>query len=125
MKDCIFCKIVNNEIPSMTIYEDDIVKVFLDINPEVDGHTLIIPKKHYKDIDDIDNDTLVHIINVSRKIKELLYSKLNCDGITLFQNNGDCQDVKHFHMHLRPYYKNKKKVTKEVLEIFNVLNNDN
>ena len=50
MKDCIFCKIVNGDIPSMKVYEDDICLAYLDINPDSDGHTLIIPKKHYKDI---------------------------------------------------------------------------
>lgn len=124
MNNCIFCKIINNEIPSKTLYEDELIKVFLDVNPETNGHTLIIPKKHYKDIDDIDNDTLLHIINISRKVKNILYNKLNCDGITLIQNNGDCQEVKHFHMHLRPYYKNKEK-KKSIDEIFEILNNEN
>ena len=54
--ECIFCKIINEEIPSYTIYEDDKVKAFLDIEPDVNGHTLIIPKKHYQDIEDIDID---------------------------------------------------------------------
>ena len=45
----VFCKIINNEIPSYTIYEDEIVKVFLDVNPNHTGHTLIVPKKHYQD----------------------------------------------------------------------------
>ena len=55
--DCIFCKIINNEIPSYTLYEDENVKCILDINPISKGHTLIIPKKHFKDIVDIDSST--------------------------------------------------------------------
>lgn len=115
--DCIFCKIVNGDIPSYTIYEDDIVKCFLDINPESNGHTLIIPKKHYKDLFDIPNDTLIHIIDTARVLEKKLKDKLNIDGITLIQNNGDAQEVKHFHLHLKPYYNNNKLIdVKEVFE---------
>lgn len=120
--DCIFCKIINGSIPSYTIYEDDVVNAFLDISPDSNGHTLIIPKKHYLDIDSIDNDTLIHIMNVARDIKKLLESKLNIDGLTLIQNNGDVQEVKHYHLHLKPYYKNKQKI-KDVNEIYNIIKN--
>ena len=102
--DCIFCKIANHEIPSKIVYEDDLVMAFLDVNPNSPGHTLIIPKKHFKDIDDIDDDTYMHIFKVAKKIKSMLNKKLNCDGIKLVQNNGDCQEVKHYHLHLIPYY---------------------
>lgn len=116
----IFCKIANNEIPSYTLYEDDIVKVFLDVNPDVNGHTLIIPKKHFKDLFDIDEKTLIHIINKAKEIEKLLKEKLNIDGLTLVQNNGCVQEVKHFHLHLKPSYKNKEKLL-SVEEIYNIL----
>lgn len=103
----IFCKIINNEVPSYKIYEDDIVIAFLDVNPLVNGHTLIVPKKHYKDLYDLDNETFIHIVDVARKIGPLLEEKLNADGITLVQNNGLYQEVKHFHLHVRPQYKEK------------------
>ena len=64
----IFCKIINGEIPSYKLYEDEQVLVFLDINPNALGHTLIIPKKHYLDIYDINNETLIHIMEIARKI---------------------------------------------------------
>lgn len=116
--NCIFCKIVNNEIPSMKIYEDDLVLAFLDINPDSMGHTLIIPKKHYKDLDDIEEETLNHILKIAKNLKLKLKEKLNCDGLTLVQNNGHIQEVKHFHLHLKPYYLNKDfKTTKEVYEL--------
>ena len=99
-----FCKIINEEIPSYTIYEDDKVKAFLDIEPDVNGHTLIIPKKHYTDISDLDNETLTHIFDVARYLKSLMETKLQIDGLTLVQNNGDVQEVKHFHLHLKPHY---------------------
>ena len=118
--DCIFCKIINGDIPSYTIYEDDIVKCFLDINPDSNGHTLIIPKKHIKDLNDMDNTTFSHILEIAKKIKKLLEDKLNIDGLTLIQNNGAVQEVKHFHLHLKPYYlNNKAKINIE--EVFNLL----
>lgn len=106
--NCIFCKIINNEIPSMKIYEDDVVLAFLDVNPDSDGHTLIIPKKHYKDITDIPDAVLLHIYKTAKKVMKLLEEKLNCDGFSLLQNNGDAQEVKHYHLHVKPYYNDKK-----------------
>lgn len=103
--DCLFCKIIAGDIPSYTVYEDDVVKCFLDINPDSNGHTLIIPKKHYLNLSEIDNETLMHIMDVARNLKKLLEEKLNIDGLTLIQNNGDVQEIKHFHLHLKPYYK--------------------
>ena len=111
--DCIFCKIVNNEIPSYKIYEDDKVLAFLDINPTSPGHTLIIPKKHALDLMDIDNDTLSHIFNIARDIANLQMEKLNATGFTLVQNNGTVQEVKHYHLHVMPVYKRKRKLSLE------------
>jgi len=121
--DCIFCKIIEGKIPSYTIFEDEIVKVFLDIHPLTNGHCLIIPKKHYLDLDEIDNDTLIHIMDVARYIKKLLEAKLNIDGITLIQNNGEVQDVKHYHLHLKPHYKEKQQLL-DVVDIYNKLKED-
>ncbi len=115
--ECIFCKIAKEEINSYTIYEDEIVKVFLDVNPDSNGHSLIIPKKHFKDLDDIDEKTITHIMMVAKKVKKILTSTLKADGITLIQNNGEIQEVKHFHLHLKPYYQEKQKIEK-VEDIF-------
>ena len=120
--NCIFCKIINGEIPSYKIYEDDIVLAFLDINPDSDGHTLVIPKKHYTDIMDIDNNTLAHIFDVAKKIKSDIEEKLHCDGITFIQNNGDVQEVKHYHLHIKPYYNNNQ-IKEEVEAVYNKLIN--
>lgn len=119
--DCLFCKIINKEINSYKLYEDEIVYALLDIHPDSNGHTLIIPKKHYLDIDDIPIDTLNHILMIAKKIKKLLYDKLNCDGLTLVQNNGTIQEIKHFHLHLKPHYENN--IIKPVNEIYTILNN--
>lgn len=108
--DCIFCKIINGDIPCLKIYEDELVLAFLDINPDSDGHTLIIPKKHFTDLDDINLETLTKINKVSKEIKKLLEEKLGCEGISLLQNNGFVQEVKHYHLHLKPYYKDKKSI---------------
>jgi len=119
--DCIFCKIINGEIPSYTIYEDEIVKAFLDISPTSNGHTLIIPKKHFENIYDMDSETLKHIEITSQKLGKILKEKLNCQGITRLQNNEYGQEVKHYHMHLIPRYENDKfDVTidkKDILEV--------
>ena len=118
MNDCIFCKIANGEIPSKTIYEDEIVKVLLDINPINTGHTLIIPKNHFTDLDDIDLETITHIMKGAKDIKKLLEERLNANGIKLVQNNGCLQDVKHFHLHLVPDCNVPKK---DLEEVFNLL----
>ena len=110
MDNCIFCKIANGDIPSKTIYEDEIVKVYLDINPTSPGHTLIIPKNHYTDLDDINIEVLSHIMEVAKKIKKLIEEKLNPDGIKLVQNNGIIQEVKHYHLHIVPIYTSKKEL---------------
>ncbi len=102
--DCLFCKIANNEIASYTIFEDEKVKCFLDINPDNNGHLLIIPKQHFTNLDDISEAVFLDIFKTSQKMKKLLEKKLNCDGLVLTQNNGSPQEVKHFHVHLIPYY---------------------
>jgi histidine triad (HIT) family protein len=102
--ECIFCKIAKGEMDSYVIYEDEIVKAILDINPASNGHTLILPKKHYKDLDDIDEKTITHVMMVAKKVKKILEDKLSPIGITLIQNNGKPQEIKHFHLHLKPCY---------------------
>lgn len=119
--NCIFCKIINKEISSYKIYDDEVVLAFLDINPDSTGHTLLIPKKHFKNIDDIPISTLTHIMKVAKKLKIELEKKLNCDGVTFVQNNGDIQEVKHFHLHLKPYYKNNN--IKSAEEVYKLLKN--
>lgn len=117
--DCLFCKIINGEVPSYKVYEDDIVYAFLDINPFGTGHTLIIPKKHYLNIEDIDNDTYFHIVEITKKLALEYKDKLHMDGYSICQNNGCAQEIKHFHMHLIPKYENEKKLSIE--EVYNIL----
>ena len=103
----IFCRIINGEIPSRVVFEDEIVKVIMDVNPRSNGHLLVIPKTHYQDLFDIDIKVLSHIMEVSKKMGELLIKKLDCKGITLEENNGIVQEVKHFHLHMIPKYETK------------------
>ncbi len=105
MNDCIFCKIINNEIPSKTIYEDEKIKIIMNINPITNGHLLVIPQQHMVNINDIDIDIVNHSFKVIRNIiYPQLKEKLNCKGLTLSQNNELGQEIKHYHIHLIPRY---------------------
>ena len=107
MENCIFCKIVKGDIPSKTIYEDDLIKVIMNIEPATNGHLLVIPKKHYLNIFDIDEEVVNHSFKIIRdKIYPLLKEKLNCEGLTLSENNLLGQTVPHFHIHVTPRYQN-------------------
>ena len=116
----IFCRIIKGDIPSKSIYEDEIVKVIMDVNPRSDGHLLIIPKKHYQDIYDIEKEVLNHILEVAKNMCLLVSEKLDCDGVTLEQNNGIIQEVTHFHLHVIPKYK-EGSVDSKTGEIYNNL----
>ena len=106
--DCIFCKIANGEIPSKTIYEDEMFRVILDLGPAAKGHALILPKDHYKDLYELPENTASHVMLLAKKMAAQMTDKLHCDGFNLVQNNGETagQTVMHFHMHLIPRYKN-------------------
>jgi len=102
--DCIFCKIINQEIPCFKIYEDDFVLSFLDINPVAPGHTLIIPKKHFENIFECEEEYLSKIISVAQKISQKIKKQGIGEGVNLYQANGAIaeQVVPHFHLHLIP-----------------------
>ncbi len=122
-KDCLFCKIIKKEVPSFILYEDDNLIVILDAYPDADGHTLIIPKKHYEDILNIDNETLIKIFDKAREITTKLMKKLGKDAITFVINYGEAQVIKHFHLHLIPnYIKKEHKLSKE--EVYKILTED-
>lgn len=106
MENCIFCKIVRGEIPSRKIYEDEKVLAFLDISPQSLGHTLVIPKKHFADIYEIDNEELCNLISSVKSISEHVKTVLKSDGIKIVQNNGVSagQTVFHIHFHIIPVY---------------------
>ena len=90
----------------MTVFEDDLVKVFLDINPNTNGDLLLIPKKHYTDILDVDPDIWNHMLEIVRRVYPIMKERLGCEGLTLIQNSEYGQEIKHFHLHLTPRYSN-------------------
>lgn len=106
MDDCIFCKIVKGEIPSYTIYENEDIKVFMDINPAAKGHSLVIPKKHYTNLMDMDEKLLREIDEVIKELYPRFKERLGAGGLTRMQNNELGQEVKHYHMHIIPRYPN-------------------
>ena len=101
----IFCKIIKGEVPTKCLYEDDLVMVIMDANPVSNGHSLVIPKKHYTDIYEVDNDTLSHMFKVAKDIGKMLEKKLHSNGSTFEVNYGIVQEVKHLHLHVIPRYK--------------------
>jgi histidine triad (HIT) family protein len=104
MNDCIFCKIISGEIPSKKIYEDENFYSFLDIFPAGRGHSLVIPKEHHADIHAIPADLYGGLASTAKKVADLLQSKLNSEGTTIFQMNRESgwQTVFHIHMHVIP-----------------------
>lgn len=126
MNDCIFCKIIKGEIPSYTIYEDDKMKAFLDVNPVSNGHVLLIPKKHYKNFLDTPDELIKEMYHIIKtKIYPLLEEKLKITGLSICQIG---KDVNHYHLHLIPQYENEefefkynKENIKDVEEIYNKL----
>ena len=103
MEDCVFCKIVKGEIPSYKIYEDKYVLAFLDIAADVYGHTLVIPKKHFQNILDVDKKYLKKVMEAVQKISKHYVENCGIDRVNLFNIN---EDVQHFHIHIIPRTKN-------------------
>jgi histidine triad (HIT) family protein len=107
MEDCIFCKIIKGEIPSFKVYEDEKVFAFEDINPVADGHTLLIPKIHAKDLWDIDEESLIAVQVASKMVINAIKKVLDPTGVAALQLNGKGagQVVEHYHLHLIPRLK--------------------
>ena len=106
MKDCncIFCKIANGEIPSNTVYEDENFRAILDLSPAAKGHTLILPKDHFADLFELDEEYASRLMLVAKKVAAAVKTAVNADGVNLVQNNGEAagQTVPHFHLHVIP-----------------------
>lgn len=108
MKDdnCIFCKLANGDIPTNTIYEDEDFRVILDNSPATKGHALILPKQHYANMFETDDEILGKAAKLAKKVITHEKEVLECDGYNVLQNNGEVagQTVFHFHVHLIPRY---------------------
>ncbi len=103
---CVFCMIVNGEIPSKKVYEDDDVLAILDISQATVGHTLVMPKKHYANILEIPQNEYQKVMVKVKEISEKLNKKLNPKGINILNNCGEVagQTVMHYHVHILPRY---------------------
>ncbi|MFH1661545.1 MAG: HIT domain-containing protein [Candidatus Falkowbacteria bacterium] len=102
--DCIFCKIVAGEIPSHKIYEDDKVMAFLDILPISPGHTIVVPKTHVSDLENLEDGVLCAMTIAIKKIGKAVMEGLDVKGYSVFLDNKDAanQHVPHAHFHLVP-----------------------
>ena len=106
MQDCIFCRIVANEIPSSKIYEDAHTLAFLDIGPLVKGHTLVIPKQHYDPLTTVPTETLAACMHTVQRVMLALEQSLGSHGVNMHQANGTAagQVVPHVHFHVIPRF---------------------
>jgi len=108
MNDCVFCKIVAREIPASIIYEDDFSLAFLDALPNNPGHTLLVPKEHYKNLYDMPDELLSRFMPTIKKLSIAIKKAVSADGINIGINNNEAagQIVMHHHIHIIPRYKN-------------------
>lgn len=104
--NCIFCKIINKEVPNYTVYEDENILAFLDIFPVAKGHTVVIPKKHFETIWEMNTETFQDISAGLRAAAGRVQSKIKPDGMNIGINNGPAagQAVPHVHWHIIPRY---------------------
>ncbi len=107
MVDCIFCKIINKEIPADLVHETSNFIVFLDLNPVNRGHCLVVPKKHYSDIFDIPDELARDMMSLIKKTSSVVQKAVNADGINIGINNKAAagQFVMHSHAHVIPRFK--------------------
>lgn len=102
--DCLFCKMVGGQIPVTKIYEDEVVLAFLDIGPISDGHTLVIPRRHFERLHDCPPEFLGQVASRLGRIAKAVVAAMNSDGYNLLCNNGRAagQLVEHLHFHIIP-----------------------
>lgn len=105
---CIFCSIINGDIPSYKVYEDDIFLAFLDISQAEIGHTLVVPKKHFENFLEMDDETASKMIILVKEIANKVKNATHASGINILNNNGVSagQSVNHIHFHIIPRYDN-------------------
>ena len=106
MSECIFCQIVSGQIPSSKVYEDEEVLAFLDTTQVTTGHTLVIPKKHYRNVLEMDAEAASSLFAPVPKIAKQLQEKLGASGVNIINNNEEAagQTVFHTHVHLLPRF---------------------
>ncbi len=104
IQECLFCKIIHGIIPCMKIYEDKYTLAFMDIAGDVDGHILVIPKTHKKNILDCDEETLINLMKAVKKVSNHLVDNCGYSGVNLLNASDESagQSVPHFHIHIIP-----------------------
>ncbi|MBO0842266.1 MAG: HIT family protein [Nocardioides sp.] len=114
--DCIFCQIMAGNIPSTKVYEDDDTYAFMDIAPATEGHVLVVPKVHAKDLLEIDPESLAAVARTAQKVAGRVVETLGADGVSLINSCGAAawQTVFHLHMHVIPRYIDKAKDTMQL-----------
>jgi histidine triad (HIT) family protein len=102
--DCVFCDIIARREPAEILYEDDVTLAFLDNTAVMDGHTLVVPKRHAKDLREIDESDAASVMRTAHRMARWINEVFAPDGLTLFQANRDAgwQDVFHLHLHVVP-----------------------
>jgi histidine triad (HIT) family protein len=105
-EDCIFCKIVAGELPSQRVDEDERTVAFMDINPATRGHALVVPRRHWTDLLEIDPGDLEATMVAAQRLAQHMHDRLSPDGINLLNSCGSAawQTVFHFHIHVIPRY---------------------
>ncbi|MFV0380557.1 MAG: HIT family protein [Anaerorhabdus sp.] len=103
---CLFCKIINNELPCHKIYEDDYTLAFLDINPATFGHTLVVTKEHIARLEDASEDSLNHLTNTMLLVAKKIKNTCNPKGFNYLSNSDEIsgQQIDHLHFHIIPRY---------------------
>jgi histidine triad (HIT) family protein len=105
-EDCIFCKIATGEAPAQIVQEDDQTVAFMDLNPWTRGHALVIPRRHSRNIYDIEDEDLDRTVEAAKRLALTMRDRLGCDGVNLLNSSEPAawQSVFHFHVHVIPRY---------------------
>jgi histidine triad (HIT) family protein len=123
---CTFCKITRKEAPASIVYEDEKVVAFMSIRPINVGHTLIVPKKHYKNIYEIPKEEVAYLYKIVKKIAYAVQKAVDAEGIRIVQNNGEAagQVIFHMHVHIIPMNKNRSKLHQAQMRYTDELKDD-
>jgi histidine triad (HIT) family protein len=108
MENCVFCKIAAGHLPASRVYEDNMVLAFMDIQPANPGHVLVVPRRHFDTLADMDETTGMHLFQIAMRIEQAIRNAIGiqCEGSNLLQSNGPAagQEVPHMHLHIIPRF---------------------
>lgn len=108
MEKCVFCEIAAGRLPASIVYEDNMALAIMDINPVNPGHVMVIPRRHFETLSDMDETTGMHLFQIAMRVEQAVRNAegIRCEGTNLLQNNGSVagQDVFHAHLHIIPRF---------------------